>query len=530
MKKLIIISLSMLFMVFLPIHQVNALPTTINVNVVSYFDATNKPQVAVNDLTYGSKVAFNSSLTADSGYEFAFWVINGVVREDLPIDYQFVISGQLEIQGVFKPVGQYYVAFIDSNGQLLKVDYVDQTGFDDAVAPATATLSKPGFIIDSLEPWIGLDMLPVTLDNITEDIIAIVNYETNVATTYNISVTGGIGGGSEVAFNSVVTVTADTPEVGAYFNYWKTDLGKILSYDPVYKFTALSDLNIEAVFSTVDVTEVPLVTISKRLNIRTDMATYVGQYYIPDGYSIVEYGILSNNTANFNVDTVGVYTYRSTKSNPVTKEFVMSFALTIGLYTKAYLVVKDSSNNLQVVYSTENAPYATTLEVNGFEIPAGKRIFFNKNPMGVSSTTSNNDIWIYTDFSKVSLSVGSAAASGASAMMIVGADGTTRLARMWYRVDGTEYMEEISVFRNKPSFTGPIALNGFYSAKTIIGDLKGNIILNGGTASSWIIEEGEMLIVFGGSGAVSTTMSWWFRTIANPSIGSPVEVVETFPV
>jgi hypothetical protein len=204
-----------------------------------------------------------------------------------------------------------------------------------------------------------------------------------------------------------------------------------------------------------------------------------------------------------------------------------------GVYTITYSVDFEVESTVYtdtviIVINVVPTPTTNTIFINGIEIPAGKSIFYNQSPMTLSTATAGNFIWIYTNAALIPATI-PLGAVGSSSMMIVGADGTIRMARLWYRLvtGGTEYMEEISAFRDKYAFTGAIAANSYFSVQASLGNLKGNILANGGTASTWTLLEGETLIVFGGNGATATSMAWWFRTACTPNIDALVQIYTT---
>lgn len=183
------------------------------------------------------------------------------------------------------------------------------------------------------------------------------------------------------------------------------------------------------------------------------------------------------------------------------------------------------TNTVEVFINVVPTPTTNTIFINGIEIPDGKSIFYNQSPMTLTTKTAGNYVWVYTDASLIPDAVPSGA-QGASSMAILDANGNIRLARVWFKVSGVEYLEEISSYRDKYAFTGNVDENNYYTVSGTLGGLKGNILLNGGNASSWTLLEGETLIVFGGNGGLTNSMAWWFRTAPTADIGSLVQLYE----
>jgi hypothetical protein len=151
MKKLFCGVVSFFLLTFLSTLVVQAgiiTPMPVDVTLTSYFDATNHPTTTFTGATaktYGTTLSLAGDLESRSGYAFAFWIVNGVVRQDLAVDAIFVMTNGLDLKAVFYPTSplQYAVAFLDSNGQMIELQYVASGG--NAVVPSTATLSKPGY-------------------------------------------------------------------------------------------------------------------------------------------------------------------------------------------------------------------------------------------------------------------------------------------------------------------------------------------------------------------------------------------------
>ncbi|MFP4078952.1 MAG: hypothetical protein ACLFUQ_07395, partial [Candidatus Izemoplasmataceae bacterium] len=108
-----------------------------NSNIATSFDGE----------AYGGKIQLSNSFGNTEDYEFAFWVVNGAVREDLPIDHEFVVTDAMDIQAVFSPTSshgnglKHASVFMDSNGQVIDTQYVADKG--DAVDPRNQADDDP---------------------------------------------------------------------------------------------------------------------------------------------------------------------------------------------------------------------------------------------------------------------------------------------------------------------------------------------------------------------------------------------------
>lgn len=363
MKKILsIFFVLILFFGFVP-YVVNAEEAqqeedTISVTVKSYFDSENIITNTVSNKTYGSKLTMNSNLADDADYDFAYWIVNGVVRNDLPVDYTFTMTYDLELIGVFYPTNpvEYLVMFMDTNGHSIDWEYVS-SGMS-ATAPESLP-SKPGYVVDDVTPW------SEAYSNVTANVVTVLQYEKDNSDTHLLTVIGGsLDTGQPVDgvydYNEVATVVADAPEAGEYFHHWETE-DRVVSYQSTYSFTMLDDLTLTAVYSTSAVADKPSITVSHDLDLRDGYHSYLGQFYLPSGYELVEFGVLtSTNSEYLDLGSDNVIRNKGEKYIGSTNEFVISVQDANAVSRRGYLIVKDSLGELVTVY--DEAAYSV---VNG---------------------------------------------------------------------------------------------------------------------------------------------------------------------
>jgi len=322
-------------------------PIPVTVTVTTYFDTGNQPAVQITDHNYGDKLVVTGSLADTTGYVFDYWIVNGVVRTDLAVDYLFTMITDLDLKAVFHPTDplQYSVTFMDANGGVLKIQYVASgTG---ATAPETLP-TKLGYEVSG-SAW------SQGFTNVTSSIVTVLQYTKTNASTYTVTATNGSGGG-DYGFNTIATLTANGAPEGQYFNYWATS-DRIVSYDSTYKFTVVGNTALTAVYGSSPITDVPTVTLSNDLALRTGYKTYLGQFHVPTGYTLVEYGITTS-TDYYLID-LGYESVQRNKGaiyNPQTNEWLMSFsnATVNAKSVRAYLICsKDSDGSLTTVYNDE---------------------------------------------------------------------------------------------------------------------------------------------------------------------------------
>jgi hypothetical protein len=333
--------------------------STLSVDVVSYFSSTNEVVTPVPNQTYGSKVSMQGNLDSEAGYSFAYWIVNGVVRNDLPIDYTFTITYNLELIGVFYPTDpvQYLVMFMDANGHSIDWEYVSSEG--SATAPESLP-SKPGYLVDDENPW------SVDFTSVTENIVTVLQYELDQTGTYSLLVENGTGDDGAVSYNEVVTVVADTPESGDAFHHWEVE-DRIVSYQSTYSFTMLKNTTITAVYvdEAQAPSDLPTISLSNDLALRTGYKTYLGQFYIPSRYEMIEFGVLSSTSSDYlDLDSDGVVRNKGEKHNGSTNEFVISIQEANAVSVRGYMILKD--NNLGTLLTVYDKP-AYSVYNGGFE-------------------------------------------------------------------------------------------------------------------------------------------------------------------
>lgn len=325
-----------------------ARPTNVSVTITSSFDNDNKNlSHSVTSLPVGNSFQLNAS-NINSMYTFAFWVINGVVRDDLEATDSIKLQTSMHIQAVFYKSGEHAVLFVDSNGKLISTQYVANGG--SVTAPSYAGLSKPGLEVNAVTPWKSLEGA-TTFDSINSSRVYVLQYTATVL-PITLSITGGVATPANPNRNDVVTLVAsDLPN----FKYWKDQNGNVLSYNSTFVFTAIKDVTIVAETVTVKTPET-LVTMSDDLAIREGYETYVGRFELESGHALVEWGfILSQDSVGLlSFNTENRIVAKSNNYNSTTNEFTMSFSRVTFARIRAYVIVDNGTNLVEYYSYAEN--------------------------------------------------------------------------------------------------------------------------------------------------------------------------------
>lgn len=375
------------------------------------WDAGVELPVADPSLTYGQSLSFASDVGTMEGHTFLYWEVNDAINY-LPVDHQFVLAKTNVLKAVFSPSDKHVVTFVDANGKILDIQYVTNDG---TATPPETLPTKPGYTIAETA-WnqtltnVTTDMVAVLQydpSNTTSYTLSVDNGTGDGSITYNHTATvvadstathmEGMRWFDETTdklytyesgdWNAGVSVPVSQPEspnIGdmwynetyhllytydgskwgpgemmptsqpatLYFHHWEVD-DNTVSYQSSYTFTVFENTTITARYSTTAPSDLPRVSLNNDLKIRSGYKTYLGQFYLPEGYTMVEVGIMTHatNTALIDLGTSGAVRHASTKYNALTNEFVMSIVEANAGCARAYLIYKNTSNELGTVYS-----------------------------------------------------------------------------------------------------------------------------------------------------------------------------------
>jgi acid phosphatase type 7 len=327
--------------VFADTSQQGLIPVT--VELTSYFDPSNIITTSIDDVTYGDIVAFDTNLanqpSGEITYSFLFWEVNGTLRQ-APIDHEFIVTGVNSLKAVFSPSNRHVVAFVDTNGMILKLQYVA----DQAAATPPAQPNKIGYAFSG---W------NVSTASVSTDLIVRATYEKTNPSSYQVIVSNGTGGGVDFAFNQVASIAADPAPEGMVFHHWTVD-GKIVSYQANQTFTVLENSEWVAVYAATAPAVAPRIFVSENLGLRTSefKRTYVGRLAISSNYTVVETGLLTHpdEVSNLTIDMAGSSRKISKIQTVDTREFMMSLTVGQAQTVRGYVIVKNAGGTLQTIY------------------------------------------------------------------------------------------------------------------------------------------------------------------------------------
>ncbi len=351
---------------------------TVDISITNYFDKENEIPVDIDPQPHGSRISFDADIGEHEGYEFAYWIVNGNIRKDLPLDHEFVVRSQMDIKAHFSPDEQHLAVFMDANENWIDTMYVeDKEAVEET--PDVAGFDKPGYLVAD-PAW------DKPLSDITENTVFILQYERDLDDTYALTVENGSTDETEYLFNEVATVTAD----GEDFSHWMID-DTIVSYDETYSFTMVEDVTIEGVYEGA-LEEEPLVTISDAYAWRDGHDSHVGQFYLPESYELIEYGMITTSAPFDAIDlnTEGITHVMGSKFVGATNEFLVTVASETSENPRAYLVY-EHEGELGVVYS-ETVNDEVVMEWTSRDIPQEVLI---QLPDGMDGYVQEFSLYVY---------------------------------------------------------------------------------------------------------------------------------------
>ncbi|MFP4479168.1 MAG: InlB B-repeat-containing protein, partial [Candidatus Izemoplasmatales bacterium] len=300
--------------------------------------------------SYGQKISIDSGSLGQSGYEFLGWIVKDKVMQGVQASIR--VTENTTASAFFKPENSTAVIFMDTNQDFIDVIYTTATDLVDSEDLTDSSLdhlnySKPGLTATG---WTsnGTDTIDFSTKIFTEDTIVFPIYENSGTEQYTLTVENGTGQG-DFAFNDIATVSANGEGT---FNYWLKD-GEIASTDETFSFTMTGDHTLEAVYDS-GFTADSDTFITADLFEMDGKANLLGQFVLPEGEELVEWGILlSDMPGGITHKTPDVQIVNSNKYNPNTNEFVLMFNDTVEDFQnyRAFVTTADEFDNITTTYS-----------------------------------------------------------------------------------------------------------------------------------------------------------------------------------
>ena len=272
---------------------------------------------------FGTRISFDAKGLEVDEFEFAYHILNGEVIE--ASSYDVLASKSTNLIVVLEEQGEPVTTYIDTNGELLGafISSEDQ--------PASQP-TKPGF-----------DFRGYVQVEDTEKPVFVAKYSRFEDKPITVTVNGGSKDPEVVTYNDVVTLTPDSEN----FSYWADEDGQVVSRNANYRFSALQEVELTAVFEQSE-SDAPVVYLSNVTGISPHNQSFLG--YIEGDF--VEYGLLASKEAEvLTLGLEGVVEMPSQALNPLTNEFLRS--IPEELEYKSFRAYAKLANG-DVVYSDNN--------------------------------------------------------------------------------------------------------------------------------------------------------------------------------
>jgi uncharacterized repeat protein (TIGR02543 family) len=322
---------------------------------------------------YGDIVSIDAGTLAHDGHEYVGFLENGKVLPAINGSKSFRITETTNIEVFYKPTGSTVVIFMDANQDYLEVRYTDAANNPgtgnlpynetDNLLPDHTAYTKPGLTASG---WTadGLTTIDFSTHEFTEDTIVFPLYQSSVSADLTLSVENGtVNEASPYSFNQTVTVTANGTGT---FNYWLKD-GIIASLDETYSFTMADNHDLVAVYDSGFVADSDIF-ISANGYMVDGSPVILGQFDIPEDEDLVEWGILTSAMpGGITFDTPDVTVVNSSKYNPNTNEFVLSFADPLDNFRAFIKTVNQTTGEVSTIYSyVQESTFAEDLIISEY--------------------------------------------------------------------------------------------------------------------------------------------------------------------
>lgn len=352
MRKLFSI-LSLVALIFVTSTVVAAArPTHVDVSFSMATSNTNKGfgSPISSSQSVGSSISLASLGSFGEGLEFDFWVINGIVRDDLNQSSSIRLQTKMDVKAILSSNTEHAVVFADSNGKMISLEYVTNNNVTPVPTPNIGGYDKPGLVVNTDQPWKSLDGDFIATGIQSSKVYILQYLPSNVDVI--VTVEGGLATPANPKRNQLVTVV---PTNEGTFKYWKDASGKVLSFKTPYVFTATKNVTIIAESSDTSKTAESMVTMTNDLAIRNGYETYVAKFELLPGHTLIEWGfLLSQETLNpLTFETENIIIAKSNIFNEASNEFVMSFSNLVFSNIRAYLVI-DNGTSFVNIYSFDS--------------------------------------------------------------------------------------------------------------------------------------------------------------------------------
>lgn len=378
-----------------------------------YGTDTDTNELILSDISYMTGNSENGFVSGDTALELgsldtllaenklSCW--GALSKEDFSIsDYEILLNiPYLEHDMAFRITekAECRVQFRDPSGRIHETLYVD-AGSTINTDDIPALPSRTGYTVTGWSSQVN--------SVITEDTVIWALYEKNSDYTFNVTSTNGTitypGSKTAANFEDLITATAPAEENGIPFSHWEIDGVRVSASNPYY-FRASGSVELTAVYST-DSEETPGVflntsAILTKVTDTTFKFSMIGQSYIPDGYTLVEAGMLlaagDKSDDTFTIANKMATGKFSTVGNISPEDFVLS-QQSLAMYKPAELESTESIGWQLEVAAPAGTDEAVSLYINAAAVTSDFTVVpFFKSGNNTMTCTPYTSVYLYSD-------------------------------------------------------------------------------------------------------------------------------------
>ncbi|GEM_PF-4474513 len=313
------------------------------------------------DTKYYAGDTYTLTATANDGYTFEYWKVNGVVVSK-DAEYKIKLAAASDVEAVFTAdnAENITVVFTNRTGKIVASVTVAKGGnVNLPELPATYGYIYNGWNVN------GTVMAPGETVIANSDMVITANAVFN-ATKYTVNVSGSANDdeiSGEYNYNDKITVVFDSSvlDAGDFFGGWADGNNNVISYAETYTFFVGADVDIVAVITAQPVDPVPVIAVTD-ITVTNDgkSVSFLSERSIPNGYKFVESGVIY--TANADLANImdrdnvgGAIKQKSALQNTNNGQFRMTVSsregTAITVYLRAYLTYIDADGKYITIYS-----------------------------------------------------------------------------------------------------------------------------------------------------------------------------------
>lgn len=297
--------------------------------------------------TYSSAKEFTLRASANSDAKFLYWedAISGKILS-YSEEYTFTVGTGKTLIAVCASGDAGYVTFKNANSIVLAGGY-SGSGLTVPADPYLCGYTFAGWYVRGIKQEITAGS---EIDGISENTVYQAGFTAD-ETLYSITATNTNEEGGSYKYNTYLTFTPAEKD-GETFAYWKK--GKnIVSYNKTYSFYVSADETVTAVFNE-EVKEDVLLVMSNPTVVSSNKIAFFAERSVPDGYTLLETGILLHNSENVSLTN---YTHKAVASSTTaTGQFTIRkanvkngetwYAVSYAMYTDGEEVYTKYSNEV----------------------------------------------------------------------------------------------------------------------------------------------------------------------------------------